>query len=326
MAILPIHDAIGLVLDRDLIVTEPVPRHATALQPGYAVASADLVGASPYSPAALDTVPPWIEVGDTLPSGCDAVLAGTVLERRGPVVEIVASCPPGDNVRRIGEDAAAGSVLREAGEVVRGIDVVVAQEAGLREVAVRRVLVRYVLDAQSEHFAALLRGIEGAQAEIVVHGSTRVETAGADLVLLLTRDGAVPQSLVGERCGAAAGLALRSAETVGVDIVAGVPVMVAPPRLDTILALLCGLVRPYVDGLSRRRTDEGRRATLRRKVSSTIGLTEVALVRETMGAVEPLSVGTLSLTALARADGYIVIPPESEGFQIGETVEVRRVL
>ena len=88
---------------------------------------------------------------------------------------------------------------------------------------------------------------------------------------------------------------------------------------------MCGLIRPYADALSERRSGMPWRASLTRKLSSTIGLMEVALVRETMGAVEPLSVGALNLAALARAEGYVVIPPESEGFQSGDTVEICRV-
>jgi molybdopterin molybdotransferase len=39
--------------------------------------------------------------------------------------------------------------------------------------------------------------------------------------------------------------------------------------------------------------------------------------------VEPLASGYLSLQALARADGWILVPPESEGFAAGSMVEVR---
>jgi molybdopterin biosynthesis enzyme len=41
------------------------------------------------------------------------------------------------------------------------------------------------------------------------------------------------------------------------------------------------------------------------------------------GTAEPLASGYLSLTALARSDGWIVVPPDSEGFAAGTPVAVR---
>src|SRR3954447_14803794 len=93
---LPITDAVGLVLDQDLIVPGPVPPQPIALRAGYAVASSDLVGASPYSPVPMTGEPPWLESGDALPPGFDAVVPRDAVEMRGPVAEILASCSPGE--------------------------------------------------------------------------------------------------------------------------------------------------------------------------------------------------------------------------------------
>ena len=64
-------------------------------------------------------------------------------------------------------------------------------------------------------------------------------------------------------------------------------------------------------------------ARLTRKVTSTVGLAEVVPVARSPDGVEPLASGYLPLQALARADGWILVPPESEGFPAGATVEVR---
>jgi molybdopterin biosynthesis enzyme len=101
-------------------------------------------------------------------------------------------------------------------------------------------------------------------------------------------------------------------------------VIVLPPRLDTVLAVTLCLVEPFADRLSGREARAvWRRGPLTRKLSSSIGLTELALVRETMGGLEPLGAGSLTLGALANADGFLVIAPESEGFQAGDVVEAR---
>jgi molybdopterin molybdotransferase len=97
--------------------------------------------------------------------------------------------------------------------------------------------------------------------------------------------------------------------------------VIAPPRLDTLVALVCAVVRPFVDHLAGRRPRPAWRcAPLSRKLSSAIGFTEVALVREVDGRLEPLGVGSATPSSLARSDGFVIIPPESEGFQDGTLV------
>ena len=65
------------------------------------------------------------------------------------------------------------------------------------------------------------------------------------------------------------------------------------------------------------------RATLARKISSPIGRLDYARVRMQDGAVEPLAVGGASiLTSTTRADGFVVVPDDSEGFPAGSDVDV----
>ena len=61
---------------------------------------------------------------------------------------------------------------------------------------------------------------------------------------------------------------------------------------------------------------------LTRKATSTVGMTELVPVRCAGGMAEPLASGYLSLTALARSDGWIVVPADSEGFAAGTQVAV----
>jgi molybdopterin molybdotransferase len=67
---------------------------------------------------------------------------------------------------------------------------------------------------------------------------------------------------------------------------------------------------------------------LKRKVTSTIGLTELVPVRyeETPGngtLADPLASGYLSFEVLTGSDGWIVVPADSEGFAAGTQVAVR---
>jgi molybdopterin biosynthesis enzyme len=51
-------------------------------------------------------------------------------------------------------------------------------------------------------------------------------------------------------------------------------------------------------------------------------MTELIPVRCENGMAEPLGSGYLSLTALSGSAGWIVIPPDSEGFAAGSQVAV----
>ena len=65
------------------------------------------------------------------------------------------------------------------------------------------------------------------------------------------------------------------------------------------------------------------RGTLTRKISSPIGRLDYARVRVDDGRVEPLSVsGASLLSSTTRADGFVIVEQDSEGYAAGAEVEV----
>jgi len=58
--------------------------------------------------------------------------------------------------------------------------------------------------------------------------------------------------------------------------------------------------------------------------SSTVGLAEVVPVRRNAAQAEPLASKYLPLSSLARSDGWILVPPDSEGYPAGASVQVRQ--
>jgi molybdopterin molybdotransferase len=65
------------------------------------------------------------------------------------------------------------------------------------------------------------------------------------------------------------------------------------------------------------------RAPLARKISSPIGRLDYARVRIEGGRVEPLSVaGASVLSSTTRADGFVIVPADSEGYGPGTPVTV----
>jgi molybdopterin biosynthesis enzyme len=102
------------------------------------------------------------------------------------------------------------------------------------------------------------------------------------------------------------------------------PVLILPGRFDAALAVFLTLGRYLVARLAGAQEDEPKiQLKLVRKITSQPGFAEfVTLRREKEGAV-PLSSGPSTLAALARADGWLLVPPGSEGYAAGATVEMR---
>ena len=84
--------------------------------------------------------PPWVDAGDALPRGADAVLPPDAVTG----AEVHAGAAAGDGVLAAGADAAAGQILRRAGERLRAVDVAALQSAGVARVSIREPRVRVV--------------------------------------------------------------------------------------------------------------------------------------------------------------------------------------
>jgi hypothetical protein len=54
-----------------------------------------------------------------------------------------------------------------------------------------------------------------------------------------------------------------------------------------------------------------------------VGLAEVVLLHRVPDGAEPLASTLFTWSALARADGWTLVPPDSEGFAAGATIEMR---
>ena len=120
------------------------------------------------------------------------------------------------------------------------------------------------------------------------------------------------------------GVAVSPGETTAFGIANSRPVLLLPGRLD---AAIAGWLMVGRGMLARMRggtdDDYGTTATMARKVASTVGLTEMVLVRRTDEGLVPLAARYLPITAFGNADGWILIPAASEGYPAGATVSVR---
>jgi molybdopterin molybdotransferase len=65
------------------------------------------------------------------------------------------------------------------------------------------------------------------------------------------------------------------------------------------------------------------RMSLRRKIVSVVGRVDYARVRIVDGQVEPIAIsGASILSSTTRADGFVIIPEDSEGYPAGAEVLV----
>jgi molybdopterin biosynthesis enzyme len=122
------------------------------------------------------------------------------------------------------------------------------------------------------------------------------------------------------------GIALAPGETADFGFAGQRPVLLIPGRLDAALSVWLTLGRALIDRLcgSDAPTDTPETLTLGRKVTSTVGMTELVPVRRDGAQTVPLASRYWPLSAIARADGHIVILPGSEGSSAGSAVQVWR--
>ena len=120
------------------------------------------------------------------------------------------------------------------------------------------------------------------------------------------------------------GVALLPGETTAFGMVGSRPVLALPGRLDAALAAWHILGTVMLARLAGSREPPYMRTMkLTQKLSSTVGLAELVPVRCEGLLVTPLASGYLPFSALAQANGWIFIKPESEGYPSGAEVVVR---
>ncbi len=332
--------ALGRVLAEDIAVSQ-LPPSSIALRDGYAVEAVAIVDAGPYAPLPFPSLPPRVDVGEPLPCGTDAVAPFDAVALRGGRAEAVAAVSPGEGMLPAGGDASPRAPLRCAGERLRAIDIAVLGAAGVAEVTVREPRIRIACGsaATTPLIDAAIGVLVGA---ISLAGGTALdphrEPARLDKALADEQADAVV-AVGGTGCGrldtsvrtlarrgrvAAHGIAVAPGETAAFGFAGERPVLLVPGRLDAALAVWLLLGRRLLGTLSGSGVkDVPAMLALKRKVTSTIGLAELIPVRRDGGMVEPLASGYLSFESLARSDGWIVIPADSEGLQAGTQVAVR---
>ncbi|MGA9005311.1 MAG: molybdopterin-binding protein [Xanthobacteraceae bacterium] len=335
----------GRVLAAD--VTAPkLPPVSIALRDGFAVAAGRVADASPYTPAPLTPAPQQVDAGESMPEGTDAVLPLDAVMFAGDRAEAMAAVAPGDGVLLAGGDCMPQTILRRAGANLRASDIAVMTAGGITDVTVREPRIRIACGSMTKTPVVqaavdmLTRAITTAGG-MVFNAGTEPESlyealsearAHAGFVIGGTGSGrgdASVRTLTKFGRVAAHGIAVSPGDTAAFGFVGTRPVLLMPGRLDCALAIWLLIGRHIMAKLGGCRVeDTPKMLPLKRKVTSTIGLTELVPVRYEQNSADgtladPLASGYLSFEALTGSDGWIVVPANSEGFAAGTQVAVR---
>ncbi|MFD2474923.1 molybdopterin molybdotransferase MoeA [Amycolatopsis silviterrae] len=194
----PVAEAAGLVVARDVPADVSLPPFDNSAMDGYAVRAADVAEVPVTLPVADDIPAGRIDVeplksgtaqrimtGAPLPPGADAIVMVEDTDRGTTDVRISRAAVEGNHIRRIGEDVTKGTIALREGTVLSHAHLGLAAAVGLAELAVYRPLSVLVVstgtelveapnplqhgqiyESNSVMLAAALRGL-GCQVEVV---------------------------------------------------------------------------------------------------------------------------------------------------------------
>jgi molybdopterin molybdotransferase len=262
---------------------------------------------------------------------------------------------PGKNVGRRGEDIARGTVVLDSGRMLRPQDLGVLSSIGQGDVrAVRRPRVRLavtgnellpsgsrprgfqIADSNGPMLAALIErdgGIVDFPGLVRDDRDAILDALRADADIVIVSGGSsvgiedLAPTLVAEYGELAVhGIAMRPSSPTGFGRLEHRLVFLLPGNPVSSLCaydFFAGRAIRALGGRSKAWPYRSIRARLNRKVTSPIGRLDYARVKVVDGTVEPLSVGGASLlSSTTRADGFVIVSDDSEGFAAGTDVDV----
>jgi len=359
----PVEEGLNRVTAQPIWAKISSPHYHAAAMDGAAIRSDDSTGASEISPIRLriGEQAQWIDTGDPLPSGFNAVV---MMEHIQPVeegvIEIMSPVAPWQHVRLMGEDIIASELLLPESHILRSLDLGAIAQAGITHIEVRRrprvaiiptgselvppgesLEPGKIIESNSLMLAGLIKewGGEATRFAPLPDEYERLKKA--------IHQALVEHDIVVVNAGASAGrqdytapiitelgkvivhgVAIRPGHPVILGIVEGKPVIGIPGYPVAAMLTLELFVKPLVHSLlgiapPQRTTVE---AVMTRKVFSPMGQEEFLRVK--VGKVgnrlvaTPLQRGAGITMSLVRADGLVRIPRGWEGIQEGQKVPV----
>jgi len=358
----PIQQALGRVTAAPVWAAISNPHYHGSAMDGAAVRAEDTLGASEASPIRLKlrSQAIWVDTGDPLPPGMNAVIMVEHIQQLGDEIEIMAPVAPWQHVRPMGEDIVATELVLPEGKTLGPVDLGAAAACGRVRLQVRRrprvaifptgtelvepgtsVKPGDIIDFNSLMLAGQVTewGGEAHRQPITPDDydllKDRISAALDEYDVVVVNAGSSAGSedytsrIVGELGELFVhGVAIRPGHPVILGVARGKPILGIPGYpVSTVLTSELFL-RPLLAHLLGTLPPERPRATasITRKVLSPMGEDEYLRVK--LGRVNgrliatPLQRGAGVIMSLVRADGLALIPRLSEGLLAGAEVEV----
>src|SRR5580658_1645049 len=296
-----------------------------------------------------------VMTGAPMPRGADAVLPAEWVEAESNCISPLAAVPPEKNVGRRGEDILSGATLLEPGRVLRPQDLGVLSSIGQGCVRiVRRPRVRLVVtgnellpsgsrprgfqiaDANGPMLAALIErdgGVVDFPGLVRDDRDAILEALEANADVIVVTGGSsvgiedlAPMLVAQHGELAVHGIAMRPSSPTGLGRIDSRVIILLPGNPVSSLCaydFFAGRAIPVLGGRSKSWPYRNVHGALTRKISSPIGRLDYARVRLVDGMVEPIAIaGASMLSSTTRADGFVIVCDDSEGFAGGAEVEV----
>jgi molybdopterin molybdotransferase len=297
-----------------------------------------------------------VMTGAPMPEGLDTVVPAEYAQATATGVEITAASTPGKHVGRRGEDLRAGQPVLPAGRRLRPQDAGLIASLGLDHAHVhRQPRVRLVVtgnevvapgqpkgewdvyDANSAMLRALVSRDGGTIESHRYPGDEAAAIAeamgapGADVVLVsggssVGAEDHAPRLLAQAGELAVHGVAMRPSSPAGMGRIGERLVFLLPGNPVSCLCaydFFAGRAIRLLGGGSGEWPYRTIEATVARKIVSAVGRVDYCRVRLGEAGVEPLALsGASILSSTTRADGFVVVPGESEGHGPGTRVTV----
>lgn len=176
---IPITESLGKILAEDIFANEPVPFFDNASIDGFAVRSADIVGADKNYPVRLqllkESLPAGIVsglfldsgmavqimTGAQVPQGCDCVVSKDDTIKEGKDVFIFRECKKGENIRYKGTDIQEGEAALSSRMEIRPADIGVMASIGVENILVYQTPVVGILATGDELIPVNQKLVEG---------------------------------------------------------------------------------------------------------------------------------------------------------------------
>lgn len=301
-----------------------------------------------------------VHTGSPMPEGADAVVMVENTERAGEYVEVLGQVSPGQNVGMAGEDVKEGSIVFRKGWQLKPSDIGLLLSLGYLEVTVfdrPRAMIVPTGDEIIPGSASLDEGKmyesngvmnllyvqrfggSGQVHSIVPDDRRKLANAlrdgiGHDLIITIGGSSVGKRDLIVDVVNSMGrilvhGVSIKPGKPVALGYVEAdgrrVPVICLPGypaacAIDSMVFVDRAIKKLGNLPLTKYRVQK---AVLTRKIFSELGFQTYTRVSIEDGMATPLRTrGAGVLSSISRADGYVIIPEDIEGYEAGSTVEV----